>query len=192
MKKLTTLMVFIIIATAAQAQFKKGTYFFSGDLSANYKSETLKADGSDGKSETKEVALSGSVGYFMKKNIAVGGNISYASVDLEGDDSDSSLTELRAFARYYFGTPKLSSFIPYVQGNLGYATAKEGNKDHGKYSGTLFGGVAGFNYFLTRNIGFDIGAQYEMGKMENAKNSKSKFDVTRFVIKAGIIITLDF
>lgn len=188
MKKLTTLMIFVIIATAAQAQFKKGTYFFSGDLSASYKSETLKADGVDEENENKETTLSGSVGYFMKKNIAVGGNISYSNF---GDDAKR--TELRAFGRYYFGKPKLSSFIPYVQGNLGYATIQDGGEgDHYKYSGVFYGGVAGLNYFLTKHIGLDVGAQYEMGTIKNAKNSDSKYDVTRFIIKAGIIITLDF
>lgn len=211
MKKLITLMIFVIIATATQAQFKKGTYLVSGSSQLSFTSNEVKMEGEKESGKLKTSSITASAGYLYKNNLAFGGALAMASITAdiggvstkvptagkggESEDSKMSINSLHAYARYYFlggKRARIKKFLPYVQGIIGYSMAKMGSDDSGKFSGLSYGGVVGASYFLNKNVGIEAGANYTMVKMKNSKHSNQKFDLSTLNLMVGLVVTLDF
>ncbi len=106
MKKLVTVLAFILVASGAFAQFNQGRYLVGGSVGLN--SSTFKADNGNTTTTTgKQTSFSFSpdAGYFVIDNLAVGASLGLSTSayksDGSSDKSNSTNVTIIPFVRYY-------------------------------------------------------------------------------------------
>lgn len=120
----------------------------------------------DGASDSQNTALlRGGMGYFLKENISVGGDLTLVYSKDSAPNSDAMvMTLLNINAKYHF-TPK-NILVPYVGIAVGYLSV-----DAGAGSGATgydYVGMAGINYFIAENASFNVELNY---RKDNVKAS---------------------
>lgn len=165
--------VLTLIATLAcslfvfgqESMFKKGDFLISGITGASFTSNSGKIDGMDGKMTLNQFVLNGSVGYFIKERIVIGGLLTFMNMNIKLDQMEEvppkvSVIGLNAYGRYYIMPPTgVSSLGFYGQVNLGMnsISASDGNM---KASGPAYGGAVGANYFISEDVTLDCSLNY--------------------------------
>jgi len=109
--------------------------------------------------DTNTFSFSPSVGYFIKKNLAVGGRLSYKTSKTEesgGVITDkSSAFRIEGFLRHYFFDFG-NRFKLYGDYSLGFESGKMGTANN-KYTGFGIAAGLGMNFFVTEKIALNVG-----------------------------------
>lgn len=165
MKKLFITTVLLLLGTLTNAQdFKaktKGTYMAGGSMYIDYRSDAI-----NGKSSTSfTTSINPKLGYFIKNNILVGGEISYQSSS-SGSGLSSTETSggaLIALGRYYFD----NNFFAEIAPGFGFVKTKTSLSDtNSPIYGIRIG--AGYAYFLGNHVAIEptINYRYETSTTE--------------------------
>lgn len=99
---------------------------------------------------TTEISVAPSLGFFIIDQLAIGGQIAFASTssDLGGDATAFGVGPM---VRYYFNGEGKARF--FAQGMFQWSSLKFGDAD--AVTGTAFGGGAGVSIFLNDHVAID-------------------------------------
>ncbi len=157
MKKIL-LCLAIIVSVNAYSQTEKGSWLLGG--SASFSSS--KASYGDA---TSFISITPSIGYFIKKDLAVG-----AQATLQNITSMNTATSFSPFVRYYF-LPLGSNTKLFVNGSYGWGNYLI----LGSYSGMSTWAIsAGPSIFLNRNIALELTLSY-------AKDDLAYYGISRTI-----------
>lgn len=130
----------------ANAQIQEGNWMVGGQV-ANFKF-----------TNGFNMNLTPQVGYFIKDNWAVGGQVGLNVYSPQGGDAGTQTDwTLGAFTRYYFGPNEIDSLLKngrfFAEGSVGFG----GNNSSASTStnGVDLGIGAGYSYFITKNVSLD-------------------------------------
>ena len=165
MKKIILTVAAVFALTFANAQDKKegtgGPGFANGDLYLSGKAgfDSTKDDLDNDLSKNNGFELSPGLGYFISDNLAIEGQLSFASRTKEeassGDEIKDTGFGIAAGVRYFF-TPA-SQFSLSIGGNVSYmSTKREVTTSSGSFDGTAkeigFNVPLGLNYFVSNDF----------------------------------------
>lgn len=98
-------------------------------------------------------ALNPKFGYFLNNRFAVGGEISYSSLEDEGEEEKTNVFGIGAFARYYFLEVDSRRFKAYAEAGLGFGRNKTEIAGIEDTDNSITANInVGLNYFITKNI----------------------------------------
>ncbi|RXK58340.1 hypothetical protein ESA94_17000 [Lacibacter luteus] len=192
MKKLLTLVAFVMLITSANAQTEKGTKlvgvglgsisFTSSDSKTTY-SNTPTIYNSEGNSFS--ISVNPNIAWFVQDNLAIGSYVSlsfYKSKSTSSNTSSSTTSESNStqpsfyigpWARYYFGGSKKG--MPFAQLNTQYgiyggkskskSSSGSSSETTTKPKGDWNVGVAvGYEHFISQYAGFYASIGFNYGK----------------------------
>lgn len=144
------------------------------------------------------IVLTTFAGYFVKENLAIGGELLFSYTRTKDYDynSTSSKTTIAfaPFARYYFGAKKAK---PFVQGAVGIGSLRsnvEYDSSSNAYedSSTIvtYSATAGVAFFVNDNTAFDLSLGYGGISGANNDDSEQKGIQDSFGLNMGISIVL--
>jgi outer membrane protein W len=177
MKKIIFAAAALFVFGFANAQDKKeatgGKGYANGDV---YVTGAVSI-GSSKEGDVKETTfeINPMVGFFVTDNIAIGGQIGYASDKIDNDGTttlDESTLSIGVFGRYY-ATPA-SDFSVFGQLGLNYFTTDHGDADF-KTNGFDVALRPGINYFLSDHFAIEatfgrLGFTSEKDDTDGAEN----------------------
>ncbi len=103
------------------------------------------------------ISLTPQVGYFIKDNWAVGGQLGLDIFKAKGASGTQTDWTLGAFTRYYFGPNEIDSLLKngrfFTQGNVGFGG--DNSSSSSSTNGVNLGIGAGYAYFLTPNVSLE-------------------------------------
>lgn len=168
MKKTILFLTILFLTININAQTEKGNWIFGGN--GGYSNFTTKNDlGTTSKYST--ITINPNAAYFIKDNLAIGGNINYRNYS-SNNFGDSNSYGLGILARYYFLKPtKIYNF--FAQANFIYSITHADLTGYSQFYITKIGSVI----FLNSSVGIEFSIEYEKEFNDVAKNT---------VIKAGI------
>lgn len=184
MKKLLVTSA-IAFFSSVYAQTEKGSWVVSGKTSLGFTSTKTHYDTNTQNTDLTKVSsfsIAPSAGYFVINNLAVGIELSFLSTKTVGYLTDPDYKAIKTnmgvmpTATYYFTTG--SSFRPYLSAGAGYSstTSKYGSSSRLKTNGYIFGGKAGFIYFLNPTAALDLGIGYN--KIQEKTSNTTHTDTT--------------
>lgn len=144
------------------------------------------------------IVLTTFAGYFVKENLAIGGELLFSYTRTKDYDYDSKSSEttiaFAPFARYYFGAKKAK---PFVQGAVGIGSLRskvEYDSSSNAYedSSTIvtYSATAGVAFFVSDNTAFDLSLGYGGFSATNNDDSERKGIQDSFGLNMGISIVL--
>jgi hypothetical protein len=149
------------IAASAGAQTETGNFMVGANIlstSVNFQKDNTGFD----------IALQPKVGYFINDNIALGVAV---ELGLNAVKSNTTMNYgITPFARVFIGNksvtdiPKRIMFFVEAGGGFGGRNSRfedqEGNKTNVTSNGAVFYAGPGMDVFLSRNVAFELGAEY--------------------------------
>lgn len=151
-------LVTLLLWTSAQSQYQigKGSYSISGSMAYN----SAKFDG-ESKSGT-QFLFNPNFHYFIEDRISIGLNISFEQLrnpeaGLNNVERDLNIITFGPSVRYYFGRRKFFPFVQtgYYYSHIQYLPVSEKVSSHALNVG------AGFDYYLTDNLGIEVLASFD-------------------------------
>lgn len=134
----------LVFSKTATAQLQKGTLMVGANL--------MNLDASFGNQSQFSMDITPKVGYFIKDNMVIGGQIGLHYVTTKNLGS-SYRYEVGAFGRYYFSPSEVEPLLNhgrfFGEANLGIGG------DNNAPVGLSFGVGPGYSYFITPNIGLE-------------------------------------
>lgn len=94
-------------------------------------------------------------GYFFSEQLV--GTIGLSRSSFEGAGPDVSSTALTAGAKYYFGPLRRATFVPFLEGSVGFATVDSGANDETDLTWELGGGGS---YFISDSTSADVSLRW--------------------------------
>ena len=187
MKK-TKIAILIVLLTSINSfsQIQKGSFCIgaSSGIGASFTTNSVENNNS-----SKDVANSNSFsintqgGYTIANNLILGVELtfSYSNVSLKDSQSEStnSTYAIGPFIKYYFSEKEFKPFLlaEYGFGNQysKYENSFNKSETEEKITALILGG--GVSYFITENIGLELGINYTKttfkSKINNPTNNKS-------------------
>lgn len=197
----------------SNAQMQKGSWVIgaSSTVGFNNHNSTSKFNGTSVEGPSvSTIAVTPSAGYFVANNIAVGLDLSLASVTSKQDTNISGVTvnvkntmttfSVMPTGTYYFYNE--GKVIPYLGAGIGYASLSEkttykaagvSNTTDDSYSGFAWKVKGGATYLVTNSIGLDLGLTYGQQYFnEEVPGTNSKINTTLkdFGVSLGFSIFL--
>ena len=137
-------------------------------------------------------------GYFVKENLAIGGELLFDYNKTKDYDEDSKSSEttiaFAPFVRYYFGTNKVK---PFVQGAVGIGSLQSKVEYDNSFftydnSSTIvtYSAIAGVAFFVSDNTAFDLSLGYGGISGVNNDDFEQKVLQDSFGLNMGISIVL--
>jgi len=160
----------ILLITTSYGQTEKGGFLLGGNASASWSSV---------RSNTSfQLNFNPQIGYFIKKNLALG--VSIPANYYKNGDITSFNYGLSPFARYYFAKTEHSSL--FASANIGILFNHTEQKNFPLSSTTsttlitkntdkVAGIGLGYTYFLNENIGMETEVKYDFTKNNNYNKS---------------------
>ena len=177
MKRIVLGLLLVMFAVSAQArEITPGTVKLSGATNASFFNSTIDVNGNE-ISDTDTLLLETDAVYFLTKNIAVGGTVSFenSDTDFAGGAKDETTT-LIIGPTVAVDVP-LSEAINFIaDASIGYFQM-DGEDEVGEYldaDGFAYGISAGVAMFPAKQVSLDLTAKYEV---LDGEDSISDFDV---------------
>lgn len=184
-KHITTAVFCLFISSITFAQTQKGNFVLSGKTGLNFLFTNITTgieSVQTGKSKSNEYDYTLGAGLFIADNLSFGvaGTYSYNYSKIESESITENITQSFTIIpqlQYYFDLEGKLKPVLFVGG--GYARLQERDSRAITYfnqvytlSGPAFAGGAGFSYFVTRYVSFDLGIQYSHAKLKDKMGSE--------------------
>lgn len=188
--KITSLFLFLIIASASVAQTEKGGFLVSGSLSVS----SSKSEYNAGNENTYTSFFFGpKVGYFFIDRFMVGLSLpfSFSKSKYTGVISDEIKGTSRGigigpFVRYYIPAGEklfLLTHAGYTHSAIKSITRSDDSESEYKSTSNQFNIAAGATYFFNKNVGVEGLLNYQITKQKEADEKSS-----RIALEAGLQI----
>ncbi|SDE21990.1 outer membrane protein [Riemerella columbipharyngis] len=136
----------ILAAGVASAQIQEGNWMVGGQVAHMKFTNGLN------------VALTPQVGYFIKDNWVVGGEVGLSLTKPTGKNATQTDWSLGAFTRYYLSDAQADHLLKngrfFAQGNVGFG-GNNVSSGGSSTNGVDLGIGAGYSYFITKNVSLD-------------------------------------
>lgn len=94
-------------------------------------------------------------GHYFNEQLV--GTIGLSRASISGAGPDTSVTALTGGAKYYFGAPRRQTFVPFLEGAIGFATVDFGPDDETDLTWEIGGGGA---YFISDSTSADVSLRW--------------------------------
>lgn len=173
-------ILFLFISSSSIAQTQKGNFVLSGKTGLNFLFTNVTSGAGSietGKSKSNDYAYALGADLFIADNLSFGvaGNYSYNYSKIQSESITENITQTFTVIpqlQYYF--PLEGKLKPVVSVGGGYAWLQEIDSRVTTFfnqiysiSGPAFAGGAGFSYFITPYVSFDLGFQYSYMKLKD-------------------------
>lgn len=182
-------LLLLTVSLQALSQTDKGRMLVGGSADVSWSGTGDKKQKTDVR--RFNMALTPTFGYFVIKNLAIGGRYSFGVNTVRQWDKDEEkyravstfTTAIGPFAKYYIGKKQIKGMIT---ANVSYSILTRLNRGNVENkNGLLAGGAAGMAYFFNKNIGLETSVYL------NTTAYQGDFPVVRGGIAVGFVMLID-
>jgi len=183
-KKISIVILFLLLFTTGYSQTEKGTFVLSGKTDVNFlfSNTSIGTDSIEtGSIKNNQFGFTIGAGYFIADNfsIALSGAYSYSFTRIEPNfydptGSENITTTLAVVPQLSYYFPLEGKLKPSLSVGAGYIWLRErdskvsgNNNTVYSLSGPSFNGGAGLSYFITESVSFDLGLQYSHNRLKD-------------------------